>query len=92
MSKCFGNKVTEKITNIHDLDVEAKTWEWRRQHQSNWDTEFQSTEQYVLVKLKMLYNEMFIVPTEEEIAHLYSLKTEGDINRAVASIIDRAWD
>ena len=65
--------------------------EWKRQQNSNWDAEFITPEQYVMVKLQMLKNEMYIRVTDEEEAHLYSLKTEGDINRAVASIIDRAW-
>ena len=53
---------------------------------------FVTPEQYVDAKLVMLEGEMYIHPTFEEIAHLRSLKTEGDIDRAVASIIHRHWD
>ena len=60
-------------------------------HGGNWAEEFRNPKQYVDHKLKMLRNHMMIDPTEYEILHLRSLKTEGDIDRAVASIIDRHW-
>lgn len=52
---------------------------------------FKSPEQYVKVKLRMLRNDMYIQPTEEEIARLHELKTETAIDAAVRSIIDRHW-
>ena len=62
-----------------------------RQIKVKWLVEFKNPRQYVKEKLKMLRNEMYIRPTVEEIDHLYSLKTEGDIDRAVKTIIDRHW-
>lgn len=58
---------------------------------SCWDQEFKNPKQYVDLKLKMLRRDMCIEPTPEEIGHLYSLKTRGDIDRAVHSVIDRHW-
>lgn len=56
-----------------------------------WAPEFNNPEQYIQVKLKMLRRDMYIRPTAEEIMHLHTLKTRGDIDRAVASIVDRHW-
>lgn len=56
-----------------------------------WYDRFENPEQYIKAKLRMLQDDMYIRPTEEEIKHLYSLKTEGDINNAVHSIIDHHW-
>ena len=52
---------------------------------------FVNPEQYVGMKLDMLRKDMKIKPSKEEVEHLYSLKTEGDIDRAVCSIIGRHW-
>lgn len=52
---------------------------------------FESPEQYVKVKLRMLKDDMRIRPTEEELTHLGELKTEAAIDAAVRSIIDRHW-
>lgn len=63
----------------------------RRIHKSL-DSNFKTTERYVNFKLEMLRNEMHIEPTDKEVAHLRELKTMGDIDRAVHSIIERYWD
>lgn len=60
-------------------------------HGGNWAEEFRNPKQYVECKLKMLRKHMYIEPTYDEILHLKTLKTRGDIDRAVASIIDRHW-
>ena len=52
---------------------------------------FINPEDYAGRKLRMLQVDMCINPDPDEIAHLYSLKTRGEIDRAVASIIDRHW-
>lgn len=70
------------------ISKEEKT---RRIHK-RWDSEFKTPEQYVDFKLEMLRNEMYIEPTDKEVAHLRELKTMGDIDRAVHSIIERYWD
>lgn len=49
-------------------------------------------DRYVDAKLKMLKCEMLIEATDEEINHLYSLKSETAIDNAVHSIIARHWD
>ena len=60
-------------------------------HGGSWAEEFRNPKQYVERKLKMLRSHMKIPVTEEEVVHLKTLKTRGDIDRAVASIIDRHW-
>lgn len=65
--------------------------EYRRTLNENHGAEFITPKQYADFKLVMLRKEMYIDPTEDEIAHLYELKTEGDIDRAVHTIIERAW-
>lgn len=54
-------------------------------------TRFMSPKQYVKAKLKMLRNEMYIEPSGSEVAHLFELKSEIEIDQAVHSIIDRRW-
>lgn len=66
--------------------------DWSRQYRNGWEIEFISPKQYADDKITMLREEMFINPTQEEIDHLYELKTQGDIDRAVHSIMDRHWD
>lgn len=66
--------------------------ERRRQFNENYIDEFKNPEQYVKAKIKMLRNEMYISPTEEEISHLLTLKTDVAIDNAIHSIIDRHWD
>ena len=60
-------------------------------HGGSWAEDFRTPVQYVDRKLKMLRKHMRIEPTEEEVLHLKTLKTQGDIDRAVHSIIDRHW-
>ena len=69
-------------------DTKYEKW---RQYNHNWEHDFESPELYVDFKLKMLRKEMYIEPTEPEVAHLKELKTMGDIDRAVHSSIDRHW-
>jgi hypothetical protein len=66
--------------------------EYRRTLIAGYMPEFVTPEQYIEFKLLMLRKEMYIEPTEDEIKHLYELKTEGDIDRAVHGIIYRAWN
>jgi hypothetical protein len=63
----------------------------RRQYTKNAIQEYVNPTQYVEFKLKMLREEMYINPTEEEVAHLMELKSELAIDRAVHTIIDRHW-
>ena len=53
---------------------------------------FVNAEDYIQRKLRMLREDMWIEPTEEELEHLHSLNTRGAIDSAVHSIIDRHWD
>lgn len=52
---------------------------------------FKTPEQYVKAKLKILDRDFYIKPTEEEIAHLNTLKTQIAIDNAVLSIINHHW-
>lgn len=56
-----------------------------------WGFVFKNPKQYVDVKLTMLRKDMYINPTKAEVDHLYELKDQYAIDRAVASIIDRHW-
>ena len=55
---------------------------------------FKSPEQYIKAKLKILtdHRSFCITPTDEEIEHLYTLKTQLQIDNAIISIINRRWD
>jgi hypothetical protein len=67
-------------------------YQYSREEKECWFAEFITPRQYADVKIKMLQKDMYIKPSEEEIAHLYSLETQHDIDRAVASIVDRHWE
>ena len=71
--------------------VGTQGFDGERQVKEKWLHEFENPKQYVSLKVDMLMKDMYIQPTEEEIKHLNSLKTQGDIDRAVKTIIDRAW-
>jgi hypothetical protein len=55
---------------------------------------FRNPKQYVEAKLKILMDHrgFGIKPTEEEIEHLKTLKTQIAIDNAILSIIDRHWN
>ena len=63
----------------------------QKEERVSWAADFRTPRQYVKVKLNMLERDMHIYPTKDEIKHLSELKTQGDIDRAVHSIIDRHW-
>jgi hypothetical protein len=54
---------------------------------------FKNPEQYIKAKLCILTDKrgFGITPTNEEIAHLHSLKTQIAIDNAILSIIERHW-
>lgn len=49
-------------------------------------------EKYLEAKLKILRRDFRITPTENEIMHLKSLKTQIKIDNAILGIINRHWD
>lgn len=53
---------------------------------------FRNPEQYTEHKLKILSRDFYIEATEEEVAHLKTLKTQVQIDNAILSIINRHWD
>lgn len=53
---------------------------------------FKDPESYVKSKLKILSRDFYIEATEEEIAHLNTLKTQISIDNAILSIINHRWD
>ena len=57
-------------------------------HSPQWKT----PEKYVEAKLKILRRDFKIKPTESEIAHLNTLKTQVAIDNACLSIINHHWD
>ena len=57
-------------------------------HSPQWNT----PEKYVEAKLKILRRDFRITPTEEEIKHLKTLKTQISIDNAILSIINHHWD
>ena len=52
---------------------------------------FKTVEQYVEAKIKILKRDFRVNPTDEEINHLYTLKTQTAIDNACHSIRDRHW-
>ena len=54
--------------------------------------DFDNPKQYIADKLEILRHQMHIQPTIREILHLESLKTMGDIDRAVHTIIENHWN
>ena len=52
---------------------------------------FKTPEQYLKAKLKILKRDFYIEPTETEIEHLNTLKTQIEIDNAVLSIIAHHW-
>ena len=52
---------------------------------------FKNPEQFIEEKLEMLFHQFKIHPTNDEIAHLYEMRTEGDINLAVKTILNNHW-
>lgn len=84
-----GNIKSRRVFAPEKTDSET---EKRRQLQQNYIEEYKNPKQYIKAKLKMLRNEMFIEPTEEEIRHLLTLRSDVAIDNAVHSIIDRHWD
>lgn len=94
MSKCFGDY--RKYRSKREFGVE-KTNAEENQKKMDWQKNdsffitFITPEQYVEAKIEMLRDEMCIKPTDEEIKHLKTLKTEVSIDNAVHSIIDRHW-
>lgn len=53
--------------------------------------QFKNARQFIEEKLKMLIRDFYIQPTTKELNHLYELKTESDINRAIRQIITNHW-
>lgn len=54
--------------------------------------QFITPEKYIKSKLKILSRDFYIEATEEEIAHLKTLKTQISIDNAILGIINRRWD
>lgn len=52
---------------------------------------FKTPEKYVEQKLKILKRDFHITPTETEVKHLNTLKTQIEIDNAVLSIIEHHW-
>lgn len=53
---------------------------------------FTTPEKYAKAKLKILRRDFYIEPTEAELEHLKTLKTQISIDNAILSIINRHWD
>lgn len=53
--------------------------------------EFTTPEEFIAAKVEMLRTHMEIDVTQEDIAHLREYQTEGEINAAVKSIINKYW-
>lgn len=53
---------------------------------------FNNPKQYTKAKLKILTEDFYINPTEEELEHLKTLKMQIAIDNAILGIINRNWD
>ena len=85
------NRYCSKSKRNFAKEVDTSRAERDRRRNQHYIDEFENPEQYIKAKLKMLQKEMYIQPTEDEIAHLHELKTETAIDNAVHSIIERHW-
>lgn len=54
-------------------------------------TKFTTTEEFIQSKIEMLTEDFRIYLTEEDIDYLHRFTTEGDINAAVRTIINKYW-
>ena len=84
MSKCFG----DLMKLFEEEGVEPRTYDVGDSH---FFDKFESPEQYVKCKIRMLEDEMYIKPSQQEIDHLKELTTETAINAAVRAIINKHW-
>lgn len=53
---------------------------------------FKTPEQYIKAKLKIWERDFCIKPTETELEHINTLKTQIEIDNAFQSLITRRWD
>lgn len=83
---CSTDTFGEAVKEVNDMYVQSDAF------LPSSVPKFTDAEKFVEEKIKMLKRDFRVHPTIEEIEHLKSLTTEGDINRAVASIIDRHWN
>lgn len=89
--KYFGHGISKRVFATENVNA-VKQEENQETYESCPEMVFKNPKDYVKRKLRMLRDDMWIEPSKEEIDHLYSLKTRGDIDRAVHSLIDRYWD
>lgn len=78
---------TENVTKAKKIEEECP-----ESYEDCPEMVFINAKNYVDRKIRMLRQDMEIEPSGDEIKHLYSLKTRGDIDRAVAGLINKAWD
>ena len=69
----------------------AKETDANKRDGYRFEDEYKTPEEYATFKINMLRNDMCIKLSPDDINHLYSLKTTGDIDRATHTIIERAW-
>lgn len=53
--------------------------------------QFTTPEKYLKAKLKILSRDFYIDPTETELEHLETLKTQVAIDNAILSVIAKHW-
>ena len=53
---------------------------------------FETPEKYIKERLLILKRDFLIEPTEEELNHLHTLKTEMAIDAAIRKIYESHWD
>jgi hypothetical protein len=63
-----------------------------KEERLRWYPRFETVKQYREAKLRILRVDMYIEPTLEELNHLSTLKTEGDIDRWTRGVIERYWN
>lgn len=53
---------------------------------------FRNPAQYLKARLKVLSRDSYITPTDEEMEHLGTLKTQVQIDNAIIAIMNNLWD
>jgi hypothetical protein len=64
----------------------------QKEERLSWYPRFETARQYRESKLRILRDDMYIEPTLDELNHLSTLKTEGEIDRWYRGVINRYWN
>lgn len=82
---------SHNFTDMHMIRTESKGRDEIQVFASSCIPEFTNAKDFAEKKITMLEKDFKIDLTRDEIIHIYSLKTEHDINAAVKAILNDRW-